>query len=454
MRGDHNIDRRTFLGAGAVGLTSAAAGLSAYALDGSPAADGDESVLGRSIGNDTEASPTASRPDGPAATFAAPGEGNRRFRLRDLPRPSARGGHPAPRTFSLDVSPGSVVLSADEADVRRPVEFVLRVRDDAGDRHVFGATHGPSSGRLEVEFDVGDLSLPTTVGGTATVHARDTHPGGAGPRRVAVQHHVGVPYRLSDGRTGTYWASGRSLNGPIERTSGCVHETLERANDYVVVTAQRFEGSVFGASVTIPKAHYRKRYRQRFHRTGRERISSVQFAARRDDEYLNRYARDLARAIELAGFTDPREKVLAAARTVQTLRYKWGKNPGGGKTIQFPHQLLINCYGVCSGRTVLLAYLLGTEWFGGMTTAYGDCRMRGVRHWAPGIDVRDLGYEPGEQPDDWYTFSPTEKQGFEYTEYVFLESIAVRDIGEFDDSIYTKPTVWDTVDLKYHDSCC
>ena len=464
MKEDRTLDRRQFI-AGVVGATAIGGGLSAAVLSGRTGGS-PENEIGLAGSRTTRATRTpaktsaadstapAAAPTAPAATFRVPDASGDTLRLTDLPRSEEADRRPARKRFSIDVSPESVVLTAADATVNRPLEFVLDVEDASGTAHTVRTVHGPSRGKLEVAFDVGDVRLPTVVGGTASVRVREAGGDRSESRLVASQHHVGVPYRLSDGTAGTYWASDDSLNGPIKRKSGCVHETLERGGDYVVITAQRFRGKTFGASATIPKAHYRRRYDQRFNGKGAQKVSSVQFAARRDDPPLNRYARDLSVAIERAGFTEPREKVLAAARTVQTMRYKWGKNASGTKTVQFPLQLLINTYGVCSGRTVLLAYLLATEHFGGITTAYGDCRMRGVRHWAPGIDVRGLGYEPGEQPDEWYTFSPTENQAFEYTEYAFLESITVRDIGEFDESIYTTPNVWDTVELKFHDSCC
>lgn len=484
MRGEFDIGRREFV-AGVLGMTSITGALSTYVLTGAeepaPAGDGLATLLDAAGGGRTSATPEASGATGggrdatAAADGTVPGESNGGgvtalngatatfgnaadsgsvLRLADLPRVGAPVLRPSEEPFTLDVRPGTVTLTADEATVARPLEFVLRLTDASGDERRYRTTCAPGTGGLEVTFDVGDVELPTVVGERASVTVAEADAPRADRRLAAVRRHVGVPYRLSDGTTGTRWVSADSLSAPVERTSGCVHEVLERDREYVVITAQRFRGKTFGASATIPKAHYRTRYDQRFRRKGDRKVSSVEYAARRDDEYLNRYARDLANAIERAGFTDLREKVLAAARTIQTYRYKWGHNARGGKTIQFPLQLLINNYGVCSGRTVLLAYLLATDHFGNITTAYGDLRMRGARHWAPGIDVRAFGYEPGQEPDEWYTFSPTEKQAFEYTEYVFLESIAVRDIGEFDPSIYTAPDLWDTVELKFHDSCC
>ncbi|MFB6131271.1 MAG: hypothetical protein ABEJ28_10670 [Salinigranum sp.] len=466
------IGRRRFVEAGVTGLALFAGCMGTPAADvGESGVDGQSTAGGKSAadrvgtadggwagGGSAERPPEAARQvvggaDLPAATFESGGKGRTTYRLSDLPTSPSSAPPASNGAFSLSVRPGTVELTAPAASVNRPIELHLRIEDAAGDEHAFTAVQGPEANGMAVRFDVGDLALAREVGRRAAVYARDT----ARPGRthlLKTQHYLGVPYHLSDGTNGTHWVSADSLNGPVRRTSGCAHEVLERGGDYVVITAQRFRGKTFGASVTFPRGFYRRRYDERFRRKGKRRVSSVEYAARREDPHLNRYARDLSAVIERAGFTDPQEKVLAAARTVQTLRYKWGHNPSGGKTIQFPPQLLINDYGVCSGRTVLLAYLFATDAFGNLTTAYGDCRMRGVRHWAPGIDVRGFGYEPGEQPDEWYTFAPSEKQGFEDTEFVFLESIAVRDLGEFNPSVYTKPHVWDTVDLKYHDSCC
>jgi hypothetical protein len=385
----------------------------------------------------------------PAATIAVARTRRGTVRFADLPRRDHPGRHPWSDRFSLSVSPRRAVLSARGATVNRPLEFTLRLEDASGTEHAFTERYGPADG-LEVSFDIGDVTLPTTTGRTAVVHARDPLSNRWTTRLVKRQRHLGIPYRLLDGIDRTRWVSDDSLNRPVGRTRGCVHDVLEGEEEFVVFTAQRFGETTFGASGTFPVEHYDARYEERYRRDRTKRVTPVEYAAEGDDPYLDRYAGELASAIERAGFTEPEEKVLAAARTVQTLPYRWGVNPRGRKTLQFPLQLLRNGYGVCSGRTVLLHYLLGTDAFGNANTAYIACRMRESYHWASGVDVRTFGYEPGEEPDEWYTFAPTRtevRRGVPDTAYVFVETIGVRELGEFDPSVYSDLRLWDTGDL-------
>lgn len=160
--------------------------------------------------------------------------------------------------------------------------------------------------------------------------------------------------------------------------------------------------------------------------------------------YVGQLAQTLWDAHTKAGITSLHDRLTATARFVQHLPYE---EPFRQHLHPYyaPIQTLWRVRGNCTDKTYLYNAILRSAPYN-IRTAYISTEIRQLgAHRVTGIDVRDL-----ERVDDsWRTVRPSRSdinEGVPDTEYVFLDTTHVVDIGQYNNDVYQNTRFGDTTE--------
>lgn len=397
-------------------------------------------------------------PEDAAARIVGPKTGAE-FGIGELPR--FKGDLTPPDLFyppdeyatTLNIEGDHATLALNELQLRRRIDLTLHIEDvDGNTKTAEASLESPEGGaglqpidEPVAQFDLSGISLPTKRGGNAVATATDSHSGTDKEGVLVFHNFVGVPYDGAGG--GTYWFNDASINswkhqsggpgtGSTKAPTESAYETIDSEGDRVFLTAQMFEGTLWGASTTLPKTETTSRMqRNRQARTG---MYYDEVANAEDYDRLADFAQNIWDAQSAAGITDLIDRVVATAHISQRLEYK------AGRFYRLPSSTLWDGTGNCTDKSLLLGAIISCEPFD-VRTGFIRCKYIGTNHRVTGIDARDLP----RTNEEWFTFAPDEdsqQNGVPDTEYVFLETTAERDLGEFDSDKYQLRTVIETSD--------
>ncbi|MFC6724273.1 hypothetical protein ACFQE1_07780 [Halobium palmae] len=407
--------------------------------------------------------------------------------------------HPDSREFRVEVSPTEAVLTVPEVSVRDSLTFSLYVTDandewrvketeldprteppspeellaDDGDRTDFDDAEPRSRDRgskfeeLTVRFDLSDVELPpVNAAGRAIVSVEHWHPAELGSRLIEVstnprllkEHYFARVELLGDDGPEEVWLNDDGWN-PVRyrkpgtenvyvsshRVGGGLYDGFDSGAGRVFQTVQRFRKTVYTARTTVPERYYREA--RELHRE-RGWLNYAEAYRAPKIPHLRTLARRIWDAQTRAGITERRDRLLATANLVQRIPYEVGESEW------MPSVTLYRGIGDCSDKSTLFAGLLNCDPYD-TRAAYVHCQFNGGPHAALGIDVRDLGYEPGAEPSDWFTFGPSGDQldrGLPDTAYAFVELTDARGtgFGAPDADSYRMRELFDTITLDAH----
>jgi hypothetical protein len=387
-----------------------------------------------------------------------------------LRNPDFETSHPDSHSFTLDIESGTATLTGTGV-FHRAIDFTLEIPDKSGTVHTYTEQQGPTDGQTEFElvFDHSDITLKQVELQTAHVYATDTHEQIVAKRLVKRQDFIGVPYQMESGENRVYWDTSEQLTENVtcvERErggtlGGCKRTNEERAVSHhsfhhggqsLFVITQKFgrfseEVKGFGAALSYPTSYFEEL--DHVHDTSKIEYSPFEYILFEDDPHMEQFAQDIADALDKLGITDPIERVEAVGRLAQGLPYQDPTRNNIGEYNPLPPVTLNLGYGDCTSKTTLTACILSREAFG-MTPAYIRCKYRGGNHMTLGIDARDIGMDPNDVPENFYTVSPSPERlerGAPDTTYVFFEVTGYRDIGVFDSTAYSSERFSDTVNM-------
>jgi hypothetical protein len=391
------------------------------------------------------------------------------YSLYDLDRASRRGGypqaeyaertdfdHPDNRIISITANDTQVTVTISNIKLLRAIDLKLYVRNQKNKFQEVTETIAPEEkskaksesaesvpfGTQSIEFDISNISIPTTRGAFVELHAIDSTPNRDSQYVMKRHNFVGIEYD-----NGVHWANAPSLNssrylGTHPRTgisgqdvtkkgtgvyNGSGWETHgtspggyinyeDDANERTLFLAVQTSGTkdIFGVSCRISHnpyddfingdADYRERHNMVYECSYANSISHLQELAQNTDE-----------AITTIGLQNTYERLEALADLVQMIPY--------GNIIHDnipPTVVLYRGKGDCSNKSGLLTGILQNDpW--NIQSAYIECFINGNSHMTAGIDTRDVDLSQSEYS---FTVAPSEKDythGYPDTDYAFLD---------------------------------
>ena len=331
----------------------------------------------------------------------------------------------------------------ENTNVRRDTTLKLYIRDADNNWETVESTlfafEEDNYDSREVEFDISDITLPTSTGGICALTGLDSHPNVETEMAYKIHQFVGIPYNDSinwinsdnfnydrwRNEEGVFrWAQPTGVNGDETAQPGGYVDYIDTDDERIVFlsTCNTVNGEVFGVSCHVPHEPAQD-YKEGD--TQYQRLHNISYECRfaTDVSHLQELAEKTDEVITDLGITDDHQRVEALGDLIQTLPYEV-------KDEAPPTVILYDREGDCSEKSGLFSAIIQNDpW--NMMPAFISSEIDGTAHLTIGIDVDDLGADYA--TNDNFTVSPTDSQidsGIPDTEFAFFDMTYDSSIGE------------------------